>query len=103
MHIGIHGTVLALDRATGLEIWRTPLKGDDFVNLVLDDGVLYAATKGEMFALDAENGRVLWNNPLKGLGWGLVSIASRDQSTVLLRQKKRRDEQAAATTGAAGV
>ena len=52
IHIGIKGCVLALDRATGQTVWSTRLKGSDFVNLVLEDGALYAANKGEMFCLD---------------------------------------------------
>ena len=36
--IGIKGTVLALDRATGQEVWRSKLKGASFVNVILDGG-----------------------------------------------------------------
>jgi outer membrane protein assembly factor BamB len=36
IYIGIRGTVVALDRASGAEIWRADLKGSDFVNVVLD-------------------------------------------------------------------
>ena len=42
--IGIKGTVLALDRATGQGMWRSKLKGAEFVNVVLQDGDLFAAT-----------------------------------------------------------
>jgi len=31
IYIGVRGSVLALDRSTGVEIWRTELKGLDFV------------------------------------------------------------------------
>ena len=100
--IGVKGTVLAVDRATGQEIWRTELKGGDFVNVVLDGGDLYAATHGELFCLDAAAGHVRWHNPLKGLGWGLVTIAG-NQQTVVLRAKQQQEEAAAAaaTTAAA--
>ena len=81
--IGVKGTVVALDRATGREVWRTPLKGSEFVNLVLDDGVLYATARGEVFCLDPATGRICWNNPLRGLGWGLVSIATAGSSSVV--------------------
>jgi outer membrane protein assembly factor BamB len=36
--IGIQGTVVALERATGTELWRTALKGSQFVNVTLQDG-----------------------------------------------------------------
>src|SRR5271157_414846 len=95
--IGIKGTVIAIDRATGKEVWRTPLKGGDFVNVVVEDGDLYAATKGELFCVDAATGRVRWHNQLKGLGLGLMTIAGAgDQQAVVMHAKKRQDEAAVA-------
>jgi outer membrane protein assembly factor BamB len=76
--VGIAGRVVALDRATGTELWRSELKGRDFVNVVQLDGDLYAATKGELFSLNPADGSIRWRNGLKGLGWGLISIASAD-------------------------
>jgi outer membrane protein assembly factor BamB len=98
--IGIAGTVVALDRSTGQELWRTNLKGGDFTNVVLQDGDLFATTKGELFCLDPATGSIRWQNPLKGLGRGLVTIASAGgQQTVLMREKRQRDEAAAAAAG----
>jgi outer membrane protein assembly factor BamB len=77
------------------------LKGD-FVNLVLQDGNLYAAASGELFCLDPAGGQIRWHNELKGLGFGLVSIAGAGgQQTLLLREKQQLDESAAATTSSA--
>ena len=102
LFIGISGTILALDRVSGQEIWRSSLKGSDFVNVVLDDGMLYATTKGEIFCLDPSTGNIRWNNRLKGLGTGLVTIASRDgQQVVPGQEKRRRDAEAAAGAAAA--
>jgi outer membrane protein assembly factor BamB len=101
LFIGIAGSVLALDRATGQEIWRTKLRSTDFVNVVLEDGALYAAARGEMYCLDPGTGEIRWKNPLTGLGWGLVTIASApDSLAVVMREKKRRDEESAAATSA---
>ena len=97
IYIGIKGTVLALDGDSGQEIWRTELKGADFVNLSLLDGTVYAATKGEIWALDPASGEIRWHNPLKGLGLGLVSIAP---SGVLGAAEERRRRAAAAAAGA---
>ena len=94
--IGIKGTALALDRATGRELWRTDLKGSDFVNMVLDGGDLFATTHGEIFCLDPVTGRIRWNNPLKGLGWGLVTIAAPEASSVAAMAAYRRQQEAAA-------
>jgi len=110
--IGIKGTVLALDRQSGCEIWRAKLKGGDFTNLTFDGDRIYAATGGELFCLEAASGHVLWNNPLKGLGFGIVAIAASaaaGQSIVntsaVAAQKRAQDEEAAAaviiTTSAA--
>jgi outer membrane protein assembly factor BamB len=95
--IGIKGTVVALDSSTGSEVWRSKLKGNDFVNVVLQDGDLYATTKGELFRLDRATGKTRWQNPLKGLGLGLITIAaSSGQQAVVMREKGQRDEAAAA-------
>jgi outer membrane protein assembly factor BamB len=96
--IGIGGNVVALDTSTGQEVWRTPLKGRDFVNVVLHEAALYATTKGELFCLEAATGRIRWQNPLKGLGLGLVTIATASgQQSVAMREKQQRDEAAAAS------
>ncbi len=98
--IGIAGTVVALDRTTGTEVWRSQLKGNDFVNVVLQDGDLYATAKGELFCLDPSTGDIRWQNPLKGLGWGFITIAtSGSQQAIIMRDKKRRDDEAAAAAG----
>ena len=91
IHIGIRGTAIALDRRTGAEIWRTPLKGSCFVNLVLDGEDLFATAQGEIFCLDPMTGHILWNNPLRGMGWGLVAIAS-NIAAPLVEESHRREE-----------
>lgn len=94
IYIGVKGSVLALDRATGTELWRTKLKGD-FVNVVLDQGQLYATTQGEIFRLDPASGRIVWNNALKGLGLGLVTIATAGSSQTIPMQEKTNQDAAA--------
>lgn len=73
--IGIKGSVVALDRATGQQVWATHLKGSDFVNVVLQGGSILASCYGEIFCLDPLTGDALWHNPLKGFGLGLAIIA----------------------------
>ncbi len=102
VYVGIKGCVLALDRATGTEIWRTALKGSDFVNVTSSDGDLLAATKGELYCLDTATGHIRWHNPLKGLGFGLVTVAPAEgQQVVVSAVKRRRDEAAAAAAAGA--
>jgi outer membrane protein assembly factor BamB len=103
--LGIKGCVVALDRATGTEVWNSALKGTDFVNVVHTGGELLAATHGEIYCLDQATGHIRWRNPLKGLGWGLVTIAAEGiragQGTALL--KHRRDQEAAAAAATAAT
>ena len=79
VYVGLKAAVIALDRRTGAEVWRTPLKGgvgrsSSFVTLQRDGDILYAGVGGEIWGLDPKSGTVLWHNPLKGLGYGIVSI-----------------------------
>jgi len=102
--VGIKGSVIALQRATGDQVWATSLKGSDFVNVVLQNGVVLASCAGEVFCLDPLTGNGLWHNPLKGFGRGLATFASEDPGTVgntpVLAEKRRRDEQAASAAAA---
>jgi outer membrane protein assembly factor BamB len=99
VYIGIRGTVLALDPATGTELWRVVVKGAQFVNVALVDDRLYASAGGEMFALDPATGQILWNNKLKGLGMGIMTIAGSSQSPQVA-ELRQRQAQAAAAAGA---
>jgi outer membrane protein assembly factor BamB len=97
LYIGVKGTVLALDRATGQEVWRTRLKSSGFVNVALDGREIYATTYGEVFRLDPASGAICWNNELPGLGRGLITIAAAaSQQAISIREKQRREEEAAA-------
>ena len=102
--IGIGGRVVALNRATGDQVWATPLKGGDFVNVVLQNGVVFASCDGEVFCLDPLTGNRLWHNPLKGFGTGLATIAAEEAvgsgNSPVLAEKRRRDQQAAASATA---
>ena len=105
LFIGIRGAVLAIDRATGAEVWRSALQGSDFVNVMLDAGQLFAATKGRLYSLDPATGQIRWKNELAGLGFGLVSIAQAADGNVSVMEEKRRRDQAAAagaTTATSG-
>ncbi len=103
--IGIKGSVIALNRAKGQQVWATHLKGSDFVNVVLQDGAVLASCHGEIFCLDPLTGNGLWHNPLKGFGTGLATIATEQNmgsgNAPVLAEKRRRDEEAAASSAAA--
>jgi len=101
IYIGVQGTVLALDPSAGSELWRTPLKGNGFVNVVHQGRVIIATTRGEVFALDRATGHVIWNNKLKGLGMGFVTIAGAGQAAVISAAHDQSDGGAAAAAAAA--
>ena len=105
IYIGIKGAVIAFDRGTGQPLWKAPLKGSDFVTVLLDGDRVLAATKGELFCLDATNGAILWHNDLPGEGWGLVTIAtaSGSSNTLPLAEHKRQQDQAAASASTSAV
>ena len=103
--IGIKGSVVALSRVTGQQVWATHLKGSDFVNVVLEDGAVLASCCGEIFCLDPLTGNALWHNPLKGFGRGLATIATAHNpgtgNAAVLAEKRQRDEAAANSSTAA--
>jgi outer membrane protein assembly factor BamB len=106
LFIGIKNTVVALDDANGEEVWRTPLRGSDFVSVHWDGEALFASNSGEVWRLDPRTGVVAWHNKLKGLGLGLVTMASSRaaaaSSAVEATAAMRRQQQAAAAAAAAG-
>jgi outer membrane protein assembly factor BamB len=95
--IGIKGSVVALDRATGARVWATHLKGTGFVNVVLQNEAIVASCDGEIFFLDPLTGNGRWHNPLKGFGTGLATIATEaaagSSNAAVLAEKRRRDQQ----------
>jgi outer membrane protein assembly factor BamB len=92
--VGTKGTVLAVDRASGETLWTSELKGSDFVDVMIVDGDLFAASKGRLYRLDPASGAILWCNELPGLGWNIVSIAGSHAAGAA--EKGKRDQAAAA-------
>jgi outer membrane protein assembly factor BamB len=104
VYVGIKRHVIALDRRTGEEVWRTELGGSStFVCVFRDGDLLFATVSGEVFCLDPRAGTLLWHNRLKGLGMGFTSLAgefgsvsSSVASTVAAEIQRRQAAQAAA-------
>jgi outer membrane protein assembly factor BamB len=102
--VGIKGKVVALDRATGVQVWATHLKGVDLVNVVVQNGMVLAMCYGELFCLDPLTGDAIWHNPLKGYGIGLATIAMEQSPAnmpLIMAEQRRREQQAAAGAAAA--
>jgi outer membrane protein assembly factor BamB len=93
--VGINGSVVALDRATGAQVWATQLKGATFVNVVLQNDAVLASCYGEVFCLDPLTGYERWHNPLKGYGMGLATIATETGGGApVAAEQQRRNENA---------
>jgi outer membrane protein assembly factor BamB len=108
IYVGIKNFVVALDDRTGTEVWRTQLRGSDYVNILWDGESLVASNSGEVWRLDPATGAVIWHNGLKGFGRGIVSLASNRRATTASENdsavaKRRRDQAAAATAATAAV
>ena len=78
-YVGVHGHVLALDKRTGQEVWKTNLSGAfsaGFVSLATDGELVFAHTGGKLYCLDAKTGRICWKNDLPGLGYETATICA---------------------------
>jgi outer membrane protein assembly factor BamB len=97
LYVGIKGRVLAIHRESGEVAWESRLKGSSMVSVLVEDGRIFATSKGEVFCLDAATGAQLWHNPLPGLGTDLASLAtaSGGSSSVLMQQAQQQQQQAA--------
>jgi outer membrane protein assembly factor BamB len=98
IYIGIHGHVLAVDRATGSEVWRTHLAGSSYVTILRDGGGLYAGAMGKLYCLDRVTGSILWKNGLAGLGYSLITFAGSDATAAISQQAAQRQAAAASSS-----
>ena len=97
VYIGLGGHAVAIDVASGNEVWRTKLKGADFVTVSLAGPRLLAGAGGELFCLDIADGTIVWRNKLKGLGMGPLAFTSTDDAVLEAALTNRRRAAAAAT------
>jgi outer membrane protein assembly factor BamB len=104
LFVGTKAQVAAIDKNSGETRWLTKLKGglaggSNFVNLLVQDGRVYAHTYGELYCLDQETGAILWKNELSGLGYDIASLAIEGiPSSVIPALAAFRNRQASATT-----
>ncbi len=100
LFIGVGGHAVAIDAATGTELWRTKLKASSFVTVYQAGTRLFAGAGGQLFCLDPASGSVLWRNPLKGLGMGLVAFTSSASAASAAALQEREAAAVAATIAA---
>ena len=100
-YMGVKGTVVAVDVATGKERWRTYVRSSTITNVAPCDKVVLVYAKGHLFGLDKENGRILWENQLEGLGYGYGIIGVEGGQSAAATSAAAQQQQAAAASGAA--
>jgi len=70
------GEVVALDMATGAEIWRQDVEAPATGSPTVSGGLVYLVTRGSLaWAIDATNGRVMWRLPGTPVPSGVVGGA----------------------------
>jgi outer membrane protein assembly factor BamB len=102
IYLGIKGSVIAMDAATGQQLWTVHLKGSGFVNVLLDGDNLYGTTMGEIFCLDPRTGDGRWHNKLTGFGYGLISVAGEgiasNQNLINVEEFNRQQEESSSSS-----
>jgi outer membrane protein assembly factor BamB len=70
--------VIALNSATGEEIWRTRLPSgtSNIVSLMLVGDFLYAGHSGRVYCLDPLTGAIRWENSLRRTGYSAVILGA---------------------------
>src|SRR5438132_1203737 len=95
IYIGIKGHVVAVDRTTGSELWRTHLAGSTYVTVYTDGGGLFAGTRGRLYCLDRTTGSILWTNELSGLGYNMITFSGSTIAAAAAERDERRETAAA--------
>ena len=98
LFLGTKGCVVRIHKCDGKEVWRTKLKGQNLVVVVVEPDGIFAYTRGQLWALDPDTGAIRWTNGLPGLGYGHAIIASANQVPVTVAAT----QVSAAMTAAAG-
>ena len=82
LYIGIGGHVVAIDRATGTEIWRCKLRRASFITVFCDESNVYAGANGELYCVEKSTGHLRWHNRLDGLGTSIIAFAGDSTTSV---------------------
>jgi outer membrane protein assembly factor BamB len=97
--VGIGGNAVALDAATGQELWRTRIKASGITTVAVVNGAVYGASGGELCRLDPATGAILWRNKLKGLGLGVLTFANASDAATAAAAAIEQQRRAAAAAG----
>ncbi len=82
LYAGTNKTVIAIDAATGAELWRRKLpKGGGLVNILIKGDMLYVSSDGYVYGLERYMGEIVWRNDMKGLWYSPVMLAMVDATS----------------------
>jgi hypothetical protein len=76
LYLGIKGHVVCIEKDSGRELWRTPVKSSQLTNVLADDDGVFAYSGGHLFCLSPTDGRIRWKSELPGLGFGYCILAT---------------------------
>ena len=71
----VHGTVVAVDPASGTVLWRQGFPGPVIAPISTVNGVVFAAGGNLVEAIDASNGKILWSYRTDTAIYGGIAIA----------------------------
>jgi outer membrane protein assembly factor BamB len=71
---GVVGTLIALDAASGLELWQR--RGGSAASPAVSNGVVYAGTAESFGALDLRTGMPIWSFPARAGVWTSAIVAA---------------------------
>ncbi|HYI10133.1 MAG TPA: PQQ-binding-like beta-propeller repeat protein [Thermoanaerobaculia bacterium] len=100
LYIGLGGHVVAIDRATGAEIWRCKLRSSSFVTIAVEPDAIYAGANGELYCVDPATGSIRWHNKLRGLGTSIVAFGGSGTATTVAAVQAAQAAAAAAVVAA---
>src|SRR5437667_7962669 len=77
LYVGTGRHVVAINPASGDELWRTrlPSRSGNIVSLLPAGDQLFAGHAGRVYALNTRDGSIQWENPLRGTGYQAVMMA----------------------------
>jgi outer membrane protein assembly factor BamB len=103
--IGTNGYVVAFERTSGRELWRTKLQsgvftstGGNDVAVLTADTFVFAGAAGHLFCLSLTDGQIVWHNELPGLGHNDVALAIDSVSIQYLQKVVRTNSPAGSST-----
>jgi outer membrane protein assembly factor BamB len=103
LFVAFNGRVLAVDRRSGVVMWRWECDRRSFVAILPRPDAVFVSCDGYTWALDPWTGAEIWHQPFKGEGTGVPMLGTMsgvsDAGGAAAEEARRAAEQAAAAAG----